>query len=43
MSCNMVWLVCHWLLMRDSDSDSDIPIDGPDDFLQQMDVEDQSI
>jgi hypothetical protein len=27
----------------DSDSDSDIPIDGPDDFMQQMDVEDQSM
>ena len=26
----------------DSDSDTDIPIDGPDDFIQQMDVEDQS-
>jgi hypothetical protein len=27
----------------DFDSDSDIPMDGPDDFLQWMDVEDQSM
>lgn len=27
----------------DSDSDNDIPIDGLDDFMQHMDVEDQSL
>jgi hypothetical protein len=27
----------------DSETDSDIPFDGPDDFMQQMDVEDQSM
>jgi hypothetical protein len=27
----------------DSNSDSDTPIDGPDDFMHEMDVEDQSM
>jgi hypothetical protein len=27
----------------DSDSESDTPIDGPDDFTQQMDLEDHSM
>ena len=30
-------------LESDSDTDDDIPIDGPDAFMQQMDAEDQSM
>lgn len=40
---SMVWLVCHWSLMRVTDSDSDIPIDGLDGFTQWMHGEDQSM
>ena len=35
-----VGLVAH---ESDSNSDSVIPIDGPDAFMQQMDAEDQSM